>query len=301
MRRRMSKVVPLEELSSLVASGQSVGLGGAWMANHPLAAVRQLIRDEARDLHVIGSLSSIDVDLLVGAGVASELTFSMVSLEAYGLAPNFRRAVQDGTLKINEVSGVAFNIALDAGARNVPYLPMADLGGSQIPEVTPHMYAEITCPFTGAPLLAVRALEPDVAIIHVLRADAEGNAQVEGPKSADPELARAARRVVVTCEELVETDVIASAPASTHIPGFLVEAVVEAPYGAHPTSHVPRYGFDAWSVAEYADVCAAGGAAEYIAQLAGESEAAYRERVLDADRRTVLGAVAAQAPTLETA
>ncbi|MCW2991790.1 MAG: hypothetical protein JWM73_2384 [Solirubrobacterales bacterium] len=297
----MNKVVPLEQLSTLVRPGESVGLGGAWMANHPMAAVRQLIRDELRDLHVIGSLCSIDVDLLVGAGVASELTFSMVSLEAYGLAPHFRRAVQDGTLAINEMTGVAFNIALDAGSRNVPYLPMAGLGGSQIPEVTPSLYAEITCPFTGVPLLAVRALVPDVAIIHVLRADAAGNAQVDGPMGMDPEMARAARRVVLTCEELVDTATIAANAASTHIPGFLVDAVIEAPFGAHPTTHVPRYGFDAWAISEYADVCAAGGGADYIAQLAGETEDGYRDRVLDADRRAVLTTVAAEAPTLEVA
>ena len=209
----MSKVIPIEDLSQLVTGGQSVGLGGAWMANHPMAAVRQLIRDDIRDLHIIGSLSSIDVDLLIGAGVAGELTFSMVSLEAYGLAPNFRKAVQAGTLVIHEVTGVAFNLALDAGARHIPYMPMVGLGGSQIPEVSPDHYAEITCPFTGQELLAVRALVPDVAIIHVLRADAEGNAQVEGPLSVDPELARAAKRVVITCEEIVDTETIAAAPA----------------------------------------------------------------------------------------
>ncbi|MFL5843538.1 MAG: CoA transferase subunit A [Solirubrobacteraceae bacterium] len=295
----MSKVVNLEDLSTYVTPGSTVGLGGAWMANHPMAAVRQLIRDDVRDLHVMGSLSSIDVDLMIGAGIVRELTFSMVSLEAYGLAPHFRKAVQDGTLAINEITGVAYNLALDAGARHIPYMPMVGLGGSQIPEVSPDHYAEITCPFTGQELLAVRALVPDVAIVHVLRADDQGNAQVEGPLSADPELARAAKRLIITCEELVDTETIAAAPASTHIPGFLVEAVIEAPFGAHPTTHVPRYGFDAWAVSEYADVCAAGDAPAYIAQLAGETEAGYRERVLDADRRAVLAAVAANAPTLE--
>jgi glutaconate CoA-transferase subunit A len=297
----MSKVVPLEELSSFVAPGHSVGLGGAWMANHPMAAVRELIRAHVTDLHVIGSLCSIDVDLLIAAGAVSELTFSMVSLEAYGLAPHFRAAVQDGTLRINEISGVAFNIAIDAGARNVPYLPMAGLGASQLPEVTPSLYAAITCPFTGVALLAVRALVPDVAIIHVRRADAAGNAQVDGPLGLDPELARAARHVVLTCEELVSTDVIAAHAATTHIPGFLVDAVIEAPWGAHPTTHVPAYGFDAWAVADYADTCAAGGAPEYVARLGGESEAGYRQRVLDETRRTVLETVAAKAPTLEIA
>jgi glutaconate CoA-transferase subunit A len=92
---------------------------------------------------------------------------------------------------------------------------------------------------------------------------------------------------------------IAASPELTHIPGFLVEAVIEAPFGAHPTSHVPRYGFDAWSVMEYADLCSEGGGGEYIAGLGAESEAGYRERVLDDERRTVLASVAAHARTLE--
>src|ERR1700722_12605465 len=116
----MSKVTTLEELPNFIESGQSVGLGGAWMSNHPMAAVRQLVRDGIDQLHVIGSLCSIDVDLLIGAGLVRELTFSMVSLEAYGLATHFRRAAEAGTIKLNELSGVAFNVALAAGARQFP-------------------------------------------------------------------------------------------------------------------------------------------------------------------------------------
>lgn len=295
----MSKVIELETLSDLVHPGQSVALGGAWMSNHPMAAVRQLIRDGIGDLHVIDSLASIDVDLLIAAGLVSELTFSMVSLEAFGLAPNFRRAVEAGTLAIHEISGVALNVAIDAGARNVPFLPMVDLGSSELPERVPDSLRPMACPFTGEPLLAVRALNPDVALIHVLCADDEGNCQVEGPMAIDPEIARAARSVVVTCEELVTTEHIAAAPATTHIPGFLVDAVIEAPFGAHPTTHVPRYGFDAWEIMEYAEVNASGGIAGYVEQLRSESEDAYRERALDAERRVVLTSVADNAHTLE--
>ncbi|MDQ1703082.1 MAG: glutaconate CoA-transferase, subunit, partial [Frankiaceae bacterium] len=192
----MSKVVALEDLRDLVAPGQTVALGGAWMSNHPMAAVRQLIRDGIGDLHIIDSLASIDVDLLIAAGLVRELTFSMVSLEAFGLAPHFRRAVQDGTLTIHEISGVAINVAMDAGARNVPFLPMGDLGSSELPGHVPGRLGRVTCPFTGEELMAVRAITPDVAVLHVLRADEQGNAQVEGPLAIDPEIARASRRVV---------------------------------------------------------------------------------------------------------
>jgi acyl CoA:acetate/3-ketoacid CoA transferase alpha subunit len=299
VEQRMSKVVPLEELSSFVRPGSKVGLGGAWLSNHPMAAVRQLVRDGIGDLHVSGSLCSIDVDLLIGAGLLRELTFSMVSLEAYGLAPNFRRAVQEGTIAINEITGVAKTVALEAGARHVPFLPMRGVGDSELPGRAPGLYAEVTCPFTGETFLAIRAINPDVAIIHARRADADGNAQVDGPIANDPELARAARSVVVTCEEIVDRATIAAAPASTHVPGFLVDAVIEAPFGAHPTAHVPAYGLDAWAIMDYADACAAGEDAAQRALLAAESEQGYRERVLDDERRTVLRSVAAHARTLE--
>jgi glutaconate CoA-transferase subunit A len=295
----MTKVVPLEELPAFVTPGQKVGLGGAWMANHPMAAVRQLMRSGIGDLHIVDSLASIDVDLLVGAGLVRELTFAMVSLEAFGLAPHFRRAVQTGELAINEISGVALNVALEAGARHVPFLPMVDLGGSQLPEMCPTGFGAVTCPFTGEAMLAVRAINPDVALIHVRRADANGNCQVDGPLACDPELARAAGRVVVTCEEIVSAAEIAAAPSLTHIPGFLVDAVIEAPFGAHPTTHIPSYGFDAWAIADYADLCAEGGGAAYIAQLVAETEEEYRDRVLDAERRAVLAAVADNARILE--
>ena len=105
--------------------------------------------------------------------------------------------------------------------------------------------------------------------------------------------------MIVTCEQIVDRVEIASAPATTHIPGFLVEAVIEAPFGAHPTSHVPAYGFDAWAVMDYADAWQAGDGDAYLDALAAEDEAGYRARVLDDERRDVLCAIAATSPTLD--
>lgn len=295
----MTKVIPLERLGDHVSSGDTIGFGGAWLSNHPMAAVRQLMRDGIGDLHVIGSLCSIDVELLVGAGLLSELTFSMVSLEAYGLAPRFRRAVEAGNLRIHEISGVAMTVGLEAGARRLPFMPMRGIGDSELVDRSPDHYRDISCPYTGEAFLAVRALEPDVAIIHVRRADADGNAQVDGPLGNDPELARAAARVVLTCERVVDRAELAANPAATHIPGFLVDAVIEAPYGAHPTAHVPEYGLDAWAIMEYADACAADDDVSYREQLAGEDESSYRGRVLNAERRAVLAACATTARALE--
>ena len=290
----MSKVASLDTLPEHIQHGQTIALGGAWLSNHPMAAVRELVRARIGGLHVIDNLASIDVDLLIGAGLVRELTFSMVSLESFGLAPHFRRAAQEGTVVITEMSGIALNLAIDAAARNLPFLPMRDLGASEIPDRLPRRYTKINCPFTGEPLLAVRAIKPDVVLIHALRADPEGNCQFDGPLAIDPELARAGIKVVVTCEEIVSRELTAERPDSTAIPGFLVDVVIEAPFGAHPTSHVPRYGLDAWSVTDHVQACRGGEQSwgTYLGQLSGETEEEYRERVVPTRRRRVLRSLA---------
>lgn len=278
----MNKLASLVSLPELVPSGSTVALGGAWLSNHPMAAVRELVRAKVEGLRLVQTTGSIDVDLLIGAGALDHLTFSMVSLEAFGLPPHFRRAVEEGSLPVTEMSGVALNHALKAAARNLPFLPMRGLGGSEFPVRQPDRYASLKCPFSGEPLLAVRAIEPDVTIVHALRADARGNCQYDGPVGLDPELAMAAGRVIVTCEEVVSHAEIAAVPDATRIPGYLVGTVIEAPFGAHPTTHVPRYGLDAEALLEYVDVCRSGGSqwSAYLAWIRGESEDQYRGRVL---------------------
>ena len=289
MPHRANKLVPLEELAEFVAPGSLIGLGGAWLSNHPMAAMRQLLRDGVGDLHLAETMGSMDIDMMIGAGLVSELTFSMVSLEAFGLPPHFRRAVQNGEIRTTELSGLALNTAFEAGARNIPFLPMASLGLSEFPSRRPDWYARIDDPFTGIDLLAVKALIPDVAIIHVRRASPEGDCQYEGPLAIDPEMSRAARSVVVTCEEVVSADLIKANPQMTKIPGFLVDAVIEAPFGAHPLTHVPVYGLDAWELRDYAAAAADPTSwAPYLEQLRNETEAEYRDRVLPPERRRVI-------------
>jgi acyl CoA:acetate/3-ketoacid CoA transferase alpha subunit len=294
-----SKVRPLEDLGDLVPDGASVALGGGWYCNHPMAAVRQLIRAGRRDLDAITIVGSLDIDLLIAAGVLGHLSFSMVTLEAFGLAPNMRKAIEGGDLGFTEYTGLGLLIGLEAQGRGVPYLPYRGPFGSDIPARYPDVYATTTCPFTGEELTAVRAIQPDVAIVHALRADEEGNAQWDGTSAADVEMAKAARTVIVTCEEVVPRDVIAVNPHMTKVPGYYVDAVIEAPFGAHPTSHVPAYAFDAWQVMDYASIAGGDGIGDYVERIASETEQQYRERVLNGGRDKVLRALVDQAETLE--
>lgn len=299
--RTNGKVVPLESLGELVRDGESVAFGGGWFANHPMAAVRQLIRAGRTGIHAITVVGSIDMDLMAAAGTLGHLSFSMVTLEAFGLAPNVRRGIESGSLPFTEYTGLGLLIGLEAQGRGMPYLPYRGPFGSDIPDRYPEIYATTNCPFTGEQLTAVRALQPDVAIVHALRADAEGNAQWDGTSGPDVEMAKAAKRVIVTCEEVVDRRVIVENAHMTKLPGYYVDAVIEAPFGAHPTSHVPRYAMDAWELMDYA--AAAGdpeAIAEYVARIRNETEEGYRERVLKG-RDKVLGALVDAAEVIEGA
>ncbi|HLF40655.1 MAG TPA: CoA-transferase [Acidimicrobiia bacterium] len=296
-----SKVVPLEALGDLVAEGDSVAFGGGWFSNHPMAAVRQLVRAGRTGLHALTVVGSVDIDLLVGAGVLSHLSFSMVTLEAFGLAPNVRREIEGGRLQFTELTGLGLLVGLEAQGRGVPYLPYRGPFGSDIPERYPQIYRTVTCPFTGEELTAVRAIEPDVAVVHALRCDAEGNAQWDGTSGPDVEMAKAARRVIVTCEEVVPRGVLVANAHMTKLPGYYVDAVIEAPFGAHPTSHVPRYSSDPWQLMEYAAAAGGEGYGEYVERLREESEAGYRERVLGGGRAKVLCELAERAEPLGVA
>jgi acyl CoA:acetate/3-ketoacid CoA transferase alpha subunit len=287
-------VVALEQLPDLVPAGASVALGGAWFANHPMAAVRQLIRAGRTDIHLISILASIDAELMLAAGAIDHLTFGMVTMDAFGLPPLFRKAVQQGTLDITELTSISLQMALDAAGRNVPFLPFRGPATSELVERHPEWYATVDSPFGEGPTLVVKALQPDVAIVHALRCDAQGNAQFDGTYGQDPETVKAAKSVIVTCEEIVPTAEIAASPHMTKVPGFLVNAVIEVPFGAHPCSHVPRYAVDAWEILDYQRVASSGeeSLAAYVATIRGETEDAYRARVLDGDRGRVLGVLA---------
>jgi len=132
--------VPLEALGDLVDDGCSVAIGGGWFSNHPMAAVRQLVRSGRRGLHAYTVVGSVDVDLLVGAGVLGHLSFSMVTLEAFGLAPNVRRAIESGRLPFTELTGLGLLVGLEAQGRGVPFLPYRGPFGSDIPARYPDIH-----------------------------------------------------------------------------------------------------------------------------------------------------------------
>lgn len=237
----MSKVLSMRAaVAELVPDGASVALGLQMEQMIPFAAGHELIRQKKRGLTLVGPISDILFDQLIAAGCVEQVIAAWVGNVMMGSAYNFRRAVEQRGLKISNMTNFTVALALQAGAMGVPFLPTRTALGSDV-VVDNDFFAEIESPFASvdepvkAKLHAIRALSPDVAIVHLQRADREGNAHCWGNFGVMIEAARAARRVIVVAEEIVDADVIVSDPNRTVIPGFLVNAVVECRHGAHPS------------------------------------------------------------------
>jgi glutaconate CoA-transferase subunit A len=284
------KLVPLEDAAALVTDGATVALGGGLSARLPMALVRELIRQRRHDLHVVGSAHSIDVDLLIAAGCIRTCEESYVGFEQdLGLAPAYRRAAESGTIEVRESCCDTMLNQLRAAEFGVPFMAVRGVKGSDIRSLHPE-YAELTCPFTGESLVVVPPLRPDVALLHAPLGDRRGNLHIPQPYVLDEHFAGASRNVVATVERIASTTEVME--AGIVIPGHLVSAVVEVPYGAHPTSCYPGYAYDRRHLSEYVTAAQSGGAmlTEYLDRyvFAASSEELYRAAV-GVDRMASLG------------
>jgi glutaconate CoA-transferase, subunit A len=235
-----------EAVSRLVSPGMSLALGTSLEGLIPFAVGHEIIRQGIRDLTLIGPISDMLFDQLIGGGCVSRIQAAWVGNVSTGIGYHLRRAVESGKphpLVLENHSNFTIALALQAAALGVPYLPARTLLGSDILRDNP-AFKVAPCPFTGDPLLLVRAIAPDLAIIHVQRADPQGNAHLWGNMGVSPVAARAAGTVLVVAEEIVAPEVIRSDPNRTIIPGFIVSAVVEEPWGAHPSAVQGYYGHD---------------------------------------------------------
>jgi glutaconate CoA-transferase subunit A len=229
-----------------VHDGDVVALQNMATQAAPMATVREIIRQEKRNLGLVVLVGGIAVDWLAAAGCLDRLIGAAVSMEQFGLCQRYRAAVESQRIRVEELSETALNARLGAGARNLPFLPTRGLIGTDLIAVNDDNLVMLDDPFGGPPVVACRRLDPDVALVHVHRADRHGNAQFE-PTAQWPDLGimpKAAKKVIVTAEEIVDTDVLRRNPDRTVLPGFIVTAVVEVPFGAHPTSFNPNYGYD---------------------------------------------------------
>ncbi len=224
----------------------SVALGCALEAAIPFAFAHELIRQRRRDLELIGPISDIAFDQLIGAGCVRRVTAAWVGNVSAGLAHAYRRAMEQGIprrIEVRDHSNFTIAQALLAGALGAPYLPTRTLLGSDIARAN-DTFIESTSPIDGSPLLLIPAITPDVTVIAVQRADADGNAQLVGPWGVSQEAALAAKAVIVVAEEIVTRDVIGADPNRTIVPAMKVVAVVEEPGACHPSPLQGAYGRD---------------------------------------------------------
>ena len=248
------KVLTLSEaVERFVSDGASVVMGTALECLVPFAAGHEAIRQGKRDLTLIGPISDILFDQLIGAGGVRKVIAAWVGNVAHGSGYNFRRAVEEGVphrLELEDHSNFSIALALEAAALGVPYLPTKTLLGSDILAWNPSFKVQ-PCPFTGDPLVLVPALAPDVAILQVQRADINGGSHVWGPTGVTGAAARAAKHVILLAEEIVPPEVIRSDPNRTLVPDFRVDAVVHCPRGGHPSPVQGYYNRDHAAYTEY--------------------------------------------------
>lgn len=284
-----SKLMTMQEaIARFVPDGSSVALGLALEPLIPFAAGHELIRQQRRDLTLIGPISDILFDQLIGAGCATRIVAAWVGNVSEGLGYNYRRAAEHGTphpITIEDHSNYSISLALLAGALGVPYIPMVSLLGSDIARHHPSI-RPAESPLDGSPTLLVPALRPDVAILHVQRADEAGRAHVWGGMGISEEAALAAHGVIYTAEEIVPSEVILSDPNRVLVPGAKTLAVVHAPGGAHPAPVQGYYNRDHAAFHEYHErTRTPKGFADWLQEqvLEQPDRAAYLER-LGADR-----------------
>ncbi|MFF4617459.1 CoA transferase subunit A [Nonomuraea jabiensis] len=233
-----------EQVADTVESGMTIGIGGWGSRRKPMALVRALLRSPATDLTIV-SYGGPDVGMLCAARKVRKVVAPFVTLDSIPLEPHFRRARQSGEIEFVEYDEGMFMFGLLAGAHRLPFLPTRAGLGSDVLRVNPGLRT-VRSPYAdGEELVAVPALTMDVALVHLNRADARGNAQYLGPDPYFDDLyAKAARRCYVSCERVVENLLKEGPVQSLLINRSMVAGVVEAPGGAGFTSCEPDYGRD---------------------------------------------------------
>jgi len=241
----LKKILNIEDATSMVPDGSTLAIGGLSMNSSPMAFVRELIRQEKRNLTVVAIVNGMAVDWLVAAGCVSRVISGLISFEGMGLAPNFRHAVESGTVTLEEYSEYLLIARLRAAATNLPFIPTKAGLGTDVIGLHPETTRMETDPVTGEAYVACTPLRLDVAVVHAHAADVLGNVRVE-PKLLwmDNEIVNAAAKTIVTVESIVPHSSFVAKPHRTTWPRFITDAVVEAPWGAYPTSCFPQYGHD---------------------------------------------------------
>lgn len=226
------RMTEAEAVARFIHDGDYIGTELYGTVRCPQSLVNEIVRQGKKDLRVAGQ-GVYELDILLGAGLIKALDITYIGMEVYGVSNCLRREVESGRVETCvEWSNAGIAWRFKAAAMGVPFLPVRSMLGS---DTLKYSAAKVVrCPFTGDPLCLLPALILDVGLIHVHRADRFGNAQIDGITGFSAEMARASKRLILSAEEIVPTEEIRKIPEKTIIPYYLVDAVVEAPFGSHP-------------------------------------------------------------------
>ncbi len=240
-----------EAVERFVHDGDYMAIGGFGHIRVPMAVIYEIARQRRRGLAVAGKTAVHDIDILIGAGCVSKVECAYAfGHELRGLSPAGRRAVESGEVQVvAETSNGAFQWRFLAGMMGIPFIPVRNLLGTDTLEKSSAKV--IRDPWSGKPITLIPAAYPDVALLHVPRCDRYGNAQIDGIPIEDLELARAGRRVIISTEEIIDENEIRRQPRLTAIPFYVVDAVCEVPFGAHPAQMPYQYFFDEVHITEW--------------------------------------------------
>lgn len=261
----------------------SLAVGGMHMHNNPMALIREVIRQGKKIKRLITSPSAdINADLLLGSGLVEEILTAYVGFEHLGLASNFRRAVEKKTVKLLECDEPFLVYGFQAGAGGLPFIPYPKgLELNDLHKINPELYRFTTDPYTGEQVMTAAPIKPSVALIHCQEADPYGNAIFKGSEFTDRQMIFAAETVVLQVEKIVPDLAKKYGAKRVNVPGFLVSALVEAPYGCHPTSSHTYYSDDEEHLRAYLKACKSPESwAEYLHQyVLGIQEEEYAGKI----------------------
>jgi glutaconate CoA-transferase, subunit A len=245
------RMTEAEAISRFVHDGDYIGTELYGTVRAPMSLVYEIVRQGKKDLRVAGQ-GVLELDMLLAAGLVKELDITYIGLEVYGISNALRREVESGRVEnCVEWSNAGIAWRFKAAAMGIPFIPARSMLGTDTLKYSSAKVVE--CPYTGEPICLLPALILDVGLIHVHRADIYGNAQIDGISGFSAEMARASKTLIISTEEIIPTEQIRSHPDRTIIPYYLVDAVVQAPFGSHPGEMFYLYARDEQQIKEWVE------------------------------------------------
>ena len=275
-----SKLISLREAVAMVPDGAHMAIGGFTVSRPPMAFIYEMVRQKKKNLHLYGHSLGGGLDLLIGAGCAKRIEVAYEADGVFGnIGPRFRRAIERNEIEWEDYSNFGMVCRFTAGAMGIPFFPTRSQLGTDIiakegfnsrlrqkdSKIAKKKLHVMTCPFTDDRIVLLPAINVDICIIHAQQVTTEGTVRIYGQGFADIQQALCARKLIVTCEEVVEPEVLRAEPEQNHIPFYRVDYIVHVPYGAHPYACYRYYDYDPYQINLYHRKAASdSGFAEYL-------------------------------------